>query len=207
MKIPANVLRAAYICADQKDKSRPYLGGVLLDPTDACALNIVATDGRMLLAQRLLTAEPHGLEKAIILPPELAPYLKGMAAFYVDMTIQNDQLSAAFFGGSTLTLPLMAFSYPEYRRVLPKTLDALKPDAMPQLNLSYVARMHKAFAELLNRKATDALSMPSMFHQETRAPVVFACDDDPAIGLIMPMAAFNDRERVDVKLAAFHADA
>ena len=181
--VTADTLKALTLIA-AKDDRRYYLNGVCIDVavTGATEAVAVATDGHMLIAVPLqLDADVTAAAGQYIIPRELIDGLKARKGAFA--TVKLDARSVTInVGGANITAPLIDGQYPDWRRVVPRTVTGLAS----QIDADYLHAMKKA------HKLLGGSYSPTIAHNGAEtgdggaARVLLAAD---AIGVIMPLRA------------------
>jgi DNA polymerase-3 subunit beta len=181
--VTADTLKALTLIA-AKDDRRYYLNGVCIDVavTGATEAVAVATDGHMLIAVPLqLDADVTAAAGQYIIPRELIDGLKARKGAFA--TVKLDARSVTInAGGANITAPLIDGQYPDWRRVVPRTVTGLAS----QIDADYLHAMKKA------HKLLGGSYSPTVAHNGAEtgdggaARVLLAAD---AIGVIMPLRA------------------
>ena len=181
--ITADTLKALTLIA-AKDDRRYYLNGVCIDVavTGATEAVAVATDGHMLIAvPLLLDADVTAAAGQYIIPRELIDGLKARKGAFA--TVKLDARSVTInAGGANITAPLIDGQFPDWRRVVPRTVTGLAS----QIDADYLHAMKKA------HKLLGGSYSPTVAHNGAEtgdggaARVLLAAD---AIGVIMPLRA------------------
>jgi DNA polymerase-3 subunit beta len=181
--VTADTLKALTLIA-AKDDRRFYLNGVCIDVavTGATEAVAVATDGHMLIAvPLLLDADVTAAAGQYIIPRELIDGLKARKGAFA--TVKLDARSVTInAGGANITAPLIDGQFPDWRRVVPRTVTGLAS----QIDADYLHAMKKA------HKLLGGSYSPTVAHNGAEtgdggaARVLLAAD---AIGVIMPLRA------------------
>lgn len=179
----ADTLKALTLIA-AKDDSRYYLNGVCIDVavTGATEAVAVATDGHMLIAVPLqLDPDVTAAAGQYIIPRELIDGLKARKGAFA--TVKLDARSVTInVGGANITAPLIDGQFPDWRRVVPRTVTGLAS----QIDADYLHAMKKA------HKLLGGSYSPTVAHNGAEtgdggaARVLLAAG---AIGVIMPLRA------------------
>lgn len=182
--LPADSWKALCLVAAKKDRSRPYLQGVVLDFSTPGRCHAVATDGARMLVIDCDT-EPTALEAAagrtFIVPRELLEKVKPVARgiqVNVHITPVDDKLAAGTVtvqGAVATTGSLIDHTFPQWQRLVPDTCDGVKGD----YNFHLIGDFARA-AELLECKYPfligNSANMPALIRFHERA-----------FALVMPM--------------------
>lgn len=125
LSIPSALLAediARSLFATSQDEIHPVMGGVYFDLTTD-NLTIVATDGRKLVRNRIMTISADEEPASFILPQKPAQILKGVLAKVDDnVSIKFSKKSAEIkFDGCVLYSRLIEGRYPNYNSVVPTT--------------------------------------------------------------------------------------
>ena len=181
--VTADTLKALTLIA-AKDDRRYYLNGVCIDVavTGATEAVAVATDGHMLIAVPLqLDPDVTAAAGQYIIPRELIDGLKARKGAFA--TVKLDARSVTInVGGANITAPLIDGQYPDWRRVVPRTVTGLAS----QIDADYLHAMKKA------HKLLGGSYSPTIAHNGAEtgdggaARVLLAAG---AIGVIMPLRA------------------
>lgn len=181
--VTADTLKALTLIAAKGDQ-RYYLNGVCIDVavTGATEAVAVATDGHMLIAVPLqLDPDVTAAAGQYIIPRELIDGLKARKGALA--TVKLDARSVTInVGGANITAPLIDGQYPDWRRVVPRTVTGLAS----QIDADYLHAMKKA------HKLLGGSYSPTIAHNGAEtgdggaARVLLAAD---AIGVIMPLRA------------------
>jgi len=181
--VTADTLKALTLIA-AKDDRRYYLNGVCIDVavTGATEAVAVATDGHMLIAVPLqLDPDVTAAAGQYIIPRELIDGLKARKGAFA--TVKLDARSVTInVGGANITAPLIDGQFPDWRRVVPRTVTGLAS----QIDADYLHAMKKA------HKLLGGSYSPTVAHNGAEtgdggaARVLLAAD---AIGVIMPLRA------------------
>lgn len=173
-------LKAVNLAASTEE-TRYYLCGVYVEVT-AKTVTYTATNGHILLSRREDSVEPNTLIGAWIIPSAFIKTAKPNK--YIDIATMttiagpNDGVRLAFDGTITGMVAPIDGSFPDYRRVLPATVDG-KPG---QYDGNYTAVMAK-FAKALG------LGYAHIHHNgDGPAPVTFNSHQG-VFGVIMPLRA------------------
>ena len=191
--IQLKALKAVALAAAKKDV-RYYLNGVYLDSTvfheSKSVSLLVATDGHRLHAFRDATeyAEPSTTGNVIIPLDMVNAILKAGAGKngpeLVDISVEdiageNGRIITAKVGAVTLTDAAVDGTFPDFRRVIPKSTD----NAPAHYQGRYIADIATAAQYLTGRKDT-ALNIKQ---NGTNAGLVFAGDCPEFLAVIMPV--------------------
>jgi DNA polymerase-3 subunit beta len=181
--VTADTLKALTLIA-AKDDRRYYLNGVCIDVavTGATEAVAVATDGHMLIAVPLqLDPDVTAAAGQYIIPRELIDGLKARKGAFA--TVKLDARSVTInVGGANITAPLIDGQFPDWRRVVPRTVTGLAS----QIDADYLHAMKKA------HKLLGGSYSPTIAHNGAEtgdggaARVLLAAG---AIGVIMPLRA------------------
>lgn len=192
--IDHNTIKALLICASKQD-IRYYLKGVLVDVRATDNVVLVATDGHRMLAYPVaadaIEAPAFG---QYIIPREALEAVKPCKAgrHVLPITIEIDTakgLENKITGATSVVTPLIDGKFPDWRRVLPKTVSG-EPT---QYNPEYVS----GFGDIC--KLLGGKYGPYINHNgSSAAPVT---NLGPALGVIMPLRLDDD----DVKFSALPA--
>tara|TARA_R110000868_G_C10767010_1_gene754390 strand:+ start:418 stop:1005 length:588 start_codon:yes stop_codon:yes gene_type:complete len=176
--IDHSVVKALLICAAKQDV-RYYLKGVLVDAR-ASDVTLVTTDGHRLLAYPVATDAIEALTVGqYIIPREALEAVKPCKAGRVTLpiTIEIDTakgLENKITGATSVVTPLIDGKFPDWRRVLPKTVSG-EP---AQYQAEYLGDFGR-IAELLGTKH------PHVHHNGSSAAIVGNLG--AALGVLMPM--------------------
>lgn len=191
--IDHNVVKALLICAAKQDV-RYYLKGVCVDAR-ATDVTLVTTDGHRLLAYPVATDAIEALAVGqYIIPREALEAVKPCKAGRVTLpiTIEIDVAHGRenkITGATSTVTPLIDGKFPDWRRVMPKTVSG-EPT---QYNPEYVS----GFGDIC--KLLGGKYGPFINHNgNSAAPVT---NLGPALGVIMPLRLDGD----DVKFSALPA--
>jgi len=185
--VETNVLKALLLIAGKNDV-RFYLNGVYFD-TEHDAL--VATDGhKMLFVKHELPKMPKNVRPFIvprIMIEQLLKFYKGKNSAVVvciDAGTRTDRsINLIRHDGSRVGGPEESGTYPQWRRVVPKTFSA---EAV-QFDAEFTAPLQAAFVLIGGVK-----NKPSLYHNGHGAALAVGADPT-AVGLVMPMRAQTDR--------------
>jgi DNA polymerase-3 subunit beta len=181
--IEIDTLKALTLAAAKGDV-RYYLNAVCIDvrATDAVA---VATNGHILLALPLATDSElvHG---QYIIPRELveslkAPFKNACAEVTIDTASQSVTVTLA---GASTSAKLVEARFPEWRRVVPKTVS----HQVSQFEPDYIA-LFKKIHKLLGGSNSPAIAHNGDGHEGGGSARVILPRD--AIGVLMPMRHSN----------------
>jgi DNA polymerase-3 subunit beta len=173
-------LKAVNLAASTEE-TRFYLKGVYVEVTDK-TVTYTATNGHILLSLREDSLEPNTLIGAWIIPSDFIKAAKPNKhtdiATMTTVSGPNDGTRLAFDGTITGMVAPIDGSFPDYRRILPATVDG-KPG---QYDGNYTAVMAK-FAKALG------LGYAHVHHNgDGPAPVTFNSQQG-VFGIIMPLRA------------------
>ena len=177
--IDHSVVKALLICAAKQDV-RYYLKGVLVDARANGDVVLVTTDGHRMLAYPVATDAIEALTVGqYILPREALEAVKPCKAGRVTLpiTIEIDTakgLENKITGATSVVTPLIDGKFPDWRRVLPKTVSG-EP---AQYQAEYLGDFGR-IAELLGTKH------PHVHHNGSSAAIVGNLG--AALGVLMPM--------------------
>lgn len=191
--IDHSVIKALLICAAKQDV-RYYLKGVLVD-VRASDVTLVTIDGHRLLAYPVATDAIEALAPGqYIIPREALEAVKPCKAGRITLpiTIEIDTvkgLENKITGATSVVTPLIDGKFPDWRRVMPKTVSG-EPT---QYNPEYVS----GFGDIC--KLLGGKYGPYINHNgSSAAPVT---NLGPALGVIMPLRLDGD----DVKFSTLPA--
>jgi DNA polymerase-3 subunit beta len=176
--IDHNIVKALLICAAKQD-IRYYLKGVLVDAR-ASDVTLVTTDGHRLLAYPVAVDAIEALAPGqYIIPREALEAVKPAKAGRVTLpiTIEIDTakgLENKITGATSVVTPLIDGKFPDWRRVLPKTVSG-EP---AQYQAEYLGDFGR-IADLLGTK------YPHIHHNGSSAAIVGNLG--AALGVLMPM--------------------
>lgn len=176
--IDHNTIKALLICAAKQDV-RYYLNGVCVDAR-ASDVTLVTTDGHRMLAYPVATDAIEALTVGqYIIPREALEAVKPAKAGRVTLpiTIEIDTakgLENKITGATSVVTPLIDGKFPDWRRVLPKTVSG-EP---AQYQAEYLGDFGR-IAELLGTKH------PHVHHNGSSAAIVGNLG--AALGVLMPM--------------------
>ena len=160
---------AAAALATSKDKGRPYLQGVYIEPsTTNGGVNIFATDGRVLFFAH--DEDATASRAALVMPPahKMAKKWMKVGTLELDSTL-------AKAGNEIADAPEMGRSFPDYRRVMPEQTSG----EVAQFNSEYVATMGTIGKVI-------GCQYPKIYHNGLD-PALVDFGDQPAFGVIMPL--------------------
>lgn len=127
---PSEVVRAARLFpAASRDKTKPALQSLLIEPVNATRLALCATDGFVMAWTLLDREEPHGLTQGVLVPnAAFKALVKGAKGrFKPFLTLEDGMLRlGSATDGIALHQPTQA-NYPAWRRVLPNAGSDLQP--------------------------------------------------------------------------------
>ena len=177
--IDHSVIKALLICAAKQDV-RYYLKGVLVDARANGDVVLVTTDGHRMLAYPVATDAIEALAPGqYIIPREALEAVKPCKAgrHVLPITIEIDTakgLENKITGATSVVTPLIDGIYPDWRRVLPKTVSG-EPT---QYQAEYLGDFGR-IADLLGTK------YPHIHHNGSSAAIVGNLG--AALGVLMPM--------------------
>ena len=181
--VTADTLKALTLIA-AKDDRRFYLNGVCIDVavTGATQAVAVATDGHMLIAVPLqLDADVTAAAGQYIIPRDLIDGLKARKGAYATVKIEGGAVTINA-GGANMSAALIDGQYPEWRRVVPRTVTGLAS----QIDADYLHAMKKAHKLLGGKYSPTVAHNGAETGDGGAARVLLAAD---AIGVIMPLRA------------------
>lgn len=192
--IDHSVIKALLICAAKQDV-RYYLKGVCVDARANGDVVLVTTDGHRLLAYPVAVDAIEALAPGqYIIPREALEAVKPCKAGRITLpiTIEIDTakgLENKITGATSTVTPLIDGKFPDWRRVLPKTVSG-EPT---QYNPEYVS----GFGDIC--KLLGGKYGPHINHNgSSAAPVT---NLGPALGVIMPLRLDDD----EIKFSALPA--
>ena len=177
--IDHSVIKALLICAAKQDV-RYYLKGVLVDARANGDVVLVTTDGHRMLAYPVATDAIEALAPGqYIIPREALEAVKPCKAgrHVLPITIEIDVANGRenkITGATSTVTPLIDGKYPDWRRVLPKTVSG-EPT---QYQAEYLGDFGR-IADLLGTK------YPHIHHNGSSAAIVGNLG--AALGVLMPM--------------------
>ena len=177
--IDHSVVKALLICAAKQDV-RYYLKGVLVDARANGDVVLVTTDGHRMLAYPVATDAIEALAPGqYIIPREALEAVKPCKAgrHVLPITIEIDVANGRenkITGATSTVTPLIDGKYPDWRRVLPKTVSG-EPT---QYQAEYLGDFGR-IADLLGTK------YPHIHHNGSSAAIVGNLG--AALGVLMPM--------------------
>ena len=176
--IDHNTIKALLICAAKQDV-RYYLKGVLVDAR-ASDVTLVTTDGHRLLAYPVAVDAIEALAPGqYIIPREALEAVKPCKAgrHVLPITIEIDVAHGRenkITGATSAVTPLIDGKFPDWRRVLPKTVS----NEPAQYQAEYLGDFGR-IADLLGTK------YPHIHHNGSSAAIVGNLG--AALGVLMPM--------------------
>ena len=125
MQINIKLLKAVALAAST-EQTRYYLNGVHVQQVSENTVHLAGTDGKIAIMAREhvkhAATSPEFLG-GVIVPLELLNRIKlNRHADYATLTIDGANVSIAY-NASVTTAPLIDATYPDYRRIVPKTFD------------------------------------------------------------------------------------
>lgn len=183
--IDHSVIRALLLCAP-KTELRYYLVGVCVDAR-ASDVTLVTTNGHRMLAYPVAADAIEALAPGqYIIPREALEAVKPAKAgrTTLPITIEIDVVNGRenkITGATSTVTPLIDGNYPDWRRVMPKTISG-EP---AQYNTEYVADFGK-IAQLMGAKNPHVY----INHNGTGAAIVTGLG--AALGVLMPVRADDD---------------
>ena len=125
MQINIKLLKAVALAAST-EQTRYYLNGVHVQQVSENTVHMAATDGKIaIMAREHISDQPidSALQKGVIIPLELLNRIKlNRHADYATLTINGATVSIAY-NATVTTAPLIDATFPDYRRIVPKTFD------------------------------------------------------------------------------------
>ena len=207
--ININALIAANVAAEKKDSARYYLTSVYTHRQDGKRL-YVGTDGKILarIAEKTPAADDHG--ESLIIASDTITALEKLAkmhdvkkklwkrADFLTLHSEKDgdktRWFFQFFNGQRFDFEPIDGTYPDYERVIPKTIDqSLKAVTFIADDM---ARLGKAY-QLYTGQKNCALQLN--FSGINSAPVYIETHDQNFTGVSMCARAIRDRGDVEPK--------
>lgn len=193
VQIPANVLRAALVCAGSRDV-RYYLNGVYVDTRKGAHIDIVSTDGHRMFAHRIDLKEvtPAELRREWILDRnDLTDVLKGATSIHLTgvddgFAVARIMLKKDLRGKRRQLIGMIDGKYPDWTRVLGSSLAAAEAPA--QFNPDYVGSMMVIARHLDGGRGSFAYPAIKCKGCDMTAPasLVFF-RDEKSVAAIMPL--------------------
>ena len=167
--IPVKYLNAARQFAATKD-TRAYLKGVYVDGD-----RIVGCDGAMCGVFRL----PEPVPFKVLLPNTLLDRLKiPKQITTVDLSVEDSKVIISY-AGAQVTEEVDCPNYPDYRRVMPKSVTG----EAAQFDISLLNRINKAAEALHGKSATSRVRIA----HNGQGPALIHLDDENFTGCITPL--------------------
>lgn len=187
--IPMNLIKASIHCAAVKDV-RYYLNGALFEYTSSDKkLRVISTNGNVMSCFSIYTPECEEVDFSIIIPIETLKLSSKVKSKFIYLKSIENQYSLEGF----LFKPGDG-RFPDYRRVIPKTLSGEPGQYQPELVLS----AQNALRDYYESKKT---TFP-MNQNGTNAAVIHNGYDD-AMVVVMP-CRFTDKNRDNTIYVGFN---
>ena len=191
MKFTMNMrLLKAVVCGASKEETRYYLKGVCFEPK-AEAIYLCSTDGHMLIAARHEHEPDERPEQdlpAFIIPLDLIKSLKLNKAIDLGTVEMVNGLVSLHYFGTSITAPIVDGTFPDWRRVVPDTING----AVAHYNPRLAVRFSDARDALVGK---DSKACPQIHHNGDNPALVsfgIAGERYEIVGVIMPMRGSDD---------------
>lgn len=154
---------AAMACAST-DITRYHINGVLLEPTNSCAIKIVAVDGHRMIIDRAVLDFPLLTKKAYI-KRELLPILKAALKAYkhgFSLEVRDD--STLIIAGEYFIALEKGESFPRYEQLL--------PTFTPSYEIAFNAKYLYELAASLGSKKDTVVKLSI---KDKTSPILVSC--------------------------------
>ena len=185
MQINIKLLKAVALAASS-EQTRYYLNGVHVQQVSENTVHLAGTDGKIaIMAREHISDQPidPALRGGVIVPLELLNRIKiDRRSDYATLTIDGATVSIAY-NASTTTAPLIDATYPDYRRIVPKTFDNTAAQYDPD-QLVVFKKARKA----LGGDGVPVLTSNGQGPAHVAVVVPYHSKEYEVFGVVMPMA-------------------
>ena len=184
MQINIKLLKAVALAAST-EQTRFYLNGVYVQQVSENTVHLAGTDGKIaIMAREHISDQPinPALQKGVIVPLELLNRIKlNRHADYATLTIDGANVSIAY-NASVTTAPLIDATYPDYRRIVPKTFDGTTAQYDPD-QLAVFKKARKA----LGGDGVPVLTYNGQGPAHVAVVVPYHSKEYEVFGVVMPL--------------------